>query len=450
MNLFTKIIGFFKKKSKEVVVINMTSFDNPTIITMLSRFPSLAQDIFKELDNKSLIKCRKVSVQWQNFVDNQKYNWIRRVHKSNGSMNEFYVQWKLIYRNTPFDLVKELSTAVLQFFEDDISRSERQYSPLHVAADIGLLELSKFIIRRTGDKNPARSDGYTALHMAALKGHTEVCKHIIKIVANKNPADKDGLSPLIIAASHGHLEIYQLIVESLENKNPLAVYVKQAGLGDTPFHLAAQRGHIEVCKYIMNNLVDKNPQCVSGAFTGLTPYHNAAMFGQLEICKLFLENLQDKNPDTIHGRTPLHFAAKQGYLDVCTIIVDSVENKNPTTDDGKIHGAAKGGHLDIIRLLIANGADRKQTYNGLTPIEIAASYGHFRVSISLINTLNDIALFSKGIWNHPTNLAKALLLELVLLFGGTVIMMILSILFQYGTGIEIIDGANDYIKDLLK
>ena len=237
MSLFNKIIGFFKKKSKEDVVINMASFDTPTIKTMLSRFPSLAQDIFKELDNKSLIKCRQVSVQWQNFIDNQKFNWIRRMHKSNGSMDEFCMQWKLIFRNTPIDCVKELSAVVLQFFKDDISRSERQYSPLHVTADKGLLELSKFIIERTGDKNPARSDGFTALHMAAIKGHTEVCKHIIENVVNKNPADKDGLSPLVIAASHGHLEIYQLLVKSLEDKNPFSVHVTQAGLGDTPLHL---------------------------------------------------------------------------------------------------------------------------------------------------------------------------------------------------------------------
>ena len=61
------------------------------IDTILLRFPSIAQDIFKELDNKSLIKCRKLSVPVQNFIDNEKFIWIRRMQKyrvSHSEMND--------------------------------------------------------------------------------------------------------------------------------------------------------------------------------------------------------------------------------------------------------------------------------------------------------------------------------------------------------------------------
>lgn len=439
MSLFNKLIEFLRNKSEKS--------DIPTIDTMFSRFPIVAQDIFKELDNKSLINCRNVSFSWQSFIDNQKLIWIRRIQKSNGSKNEFHMQWKHIIRNTPINRIKELSTAVLQFFEEDISRRKMPHSPLHVTADRGLLKLSKFIIYKIGVKNPARSDGYTALHMAAIKGHTEVFRHIIAISEDKNPVDKDGSTPLIIAAEHGHLEIYKLIVRLLGDINPFAI-IKN---GDTPLHLAAQRGHIEVCEYIMENLLDKNPQCASGVSIGLTPYHNGASFGHLEICQLFLEKLDDKNPGTHLGITPLHFAAKSGYFDICKMIVDNVENKNPTANDGKtpLHEAAKGGHLKIIKLLLDNGADRNQTYNGRTTIQIAAANGHYRLCLSLIYTYpQDIALFFMGIWNRRTNIAEALLLQLLLLFGGTVMMMVISILLEYGTGIEIILGLNDCIKDI--
>ena len=443
MSLVNAIIGFLKKKSKKDVAINMI----PSMDTMLSKCPFVAQDIFKELDDKSLIKCRKVNVPWQNFIDNEKFICIRRMHKYNDSMKTFYEQWKLVITKTETNIVKELSIVVLQFFEGNISRMERQYSPLHVAADRGLLEMSKFIIDKTGVKNPAHSDGYTALHMSAIKGHTEVCKHILEIVEDKNPTDKDGSTPLIIAVGHGHLEIYKLIVRLLGDNNPFAI-IKN---GDTPLHLAAQKGHIQVCEYIMNNLQDKNPQCASGVSAGLTPYHNAASYGHLEICKLFLENIHDKNPNSNLGTTPLHFAAKSGYFDICKVIVDSVVNKNPTANNGKtpLHEAAKRGHLKIIRLLLDNGADRNQTYNGRTLIQIAAAYGHYRLCLSLIHTYpQDIASFFMEIWNHCTNLAKALLLQLVLLFGGAVMLMVISILLEYGTGIEIIGGLNDCIKDI--
>ena len=130
----------------------MNHFDTLTIDTLLLRFPSIAQDIFKELDNKSLIKCRKLSVPVQNFIDNEKFIWIRRMQKYNGNMEEFFEQWKRAIKNSPVDNVKELSKAAFQFFEGDALIGKRQYAPLHITASKGLLELSKFIIQKTGGK----------------------------------------------------------------------------------------------------------------------------------------------------------------------------------------------------------------------------------------------------------------------------------------------------------
>ena len=95
-----KIIFFVEKNVREVIGINMTKFDTPKINIVLSRFPCIAQDIFKELDNKSLIKCRKLSVPVQNFIDNEKFIWIRQMQKYSGNMEEFYDQWKLVIRKT--------------------------------------------------------------------------------------------------------------------------------------------------------------------------------------------------------------------------------------------------------------------------------------------------------------------------------------------------------------
>ena len=44
--------AFVRTKFTDSVVINMTNFDTPTVDTILSRFPSIAQNIFKELDKK--------------------------------------------------------------------------------------------------------------------------------------------------------------------------------------------------------------------------------------------------------------------------------------------------------------------------------------------------------------------------------------------------------------
>ena len=432
--------GFGKKVYRENVVINMTNLDTPKIDTILSRFPAVAENIFKELDSKSMVKCRKVSVPWQNFIDNQKFIWIRRMQKRSGNMEQFYEQWKLVIRNTPTDHVKELSKSLEQLFdkilrnkidfENVTSGRKSQWAPLHATASQGHLELSRYIIQKTGDKNPTGSFDITPLHFAAYNGHTEVCRHIVELVDDKNPFNDKGHSPLTIAASNGHLEVYQLIAELLEDGNPSNY--------DGSLHLASEAGHLEVCKYIMDNLLDKNPPAVGGINDGLTPYHIAADFGQLEVCKLFLETLADKNPfDTLHLYTPLHCAASFGHLEVCKLISETIEDKNPVAIDGVVplHCAALGGHLEILRLFLHNGVDRRSIYyNGWTPIQIAASEGHFRSCLLLMGNLQDIVSFFKGIkiWYNNSTKAKILVNTLILLFGAMVIMVIISVLFQYG------------------
>ena len=446
---YLKMRGFGKRRFTEDVVINMTNSDTPTIDTMVSRFPRIAQDILKELDNKSLIKCRKVSVPWQNFIDNQKFIWIRRLQKYSRSMEEFSEQWKLMIVNTPTERVKELSIVVGEFFGSkekySPKASESQWAPLHVTADQGHIELSKYIIQTTGDKNPTRKNGqHTALHMAAFVGHTEVCRHIVELIEDKNPANKNGVSPLSNAAFNGHLEIYQLIAKSVEDKNPS----ENSGL--TSLHLASRRGHIEVCKYIMDNLLDKNPPTVQGSLPGLTPYHWAASNGQLEICKLFLETLADKNPGNFNGYTPLHYASLDGHFEVCKVILESIENKNPVANNGDtaLHWAAEGGHLELLQLFLNHGVDRRSIYNGKTPIHVAASNGHFRSCLFLMGNLQDIVSFFKGIWDSnstKSRVAKVLLKVLSwLCFGIFIIVMpciiAISIPFEGRSGI-------DYIKD---
>jgi ABC-type uncharacterized transport system fused permease/ATPase subunit len=89
--------------------------------------------------------------------------------------------------------------------------------------------------------------------------------------------------------------------------------------------------------------------------------------------------------------------------------------------------------------------DRRSISNGGTPIQIAASYGHFRSCLFLMGNLQDIVSFFKGIkilYNNSTK-AKFLVNTLILLVGAMVLMVIISVFFQYGNGIEKISSAYD-------
>ena len=41
----------------------------------IERFPHIAEQIFQELDNKSLTTCREVAHSWCQFIDTRNFSW---------------------------------------------------------------------------------------------------------------------------------------------------------------------------------------------------------------------------------------------------------------------------------------------------------------------------------------------------------------------------------------
>ena len=79
-------------------------------------FPVLAQDIFKHLDDKNLVKCRKVNKNWKTFLDNDSLLWRRKIQKYVLDEVEFSKDWELVTRKVPVKILKPLALAVEEFF----------------------------------------------------------------------------------------------------------------------------------------------------------------------------------------------------------------------------------------------------------------------------------------------------------------------------------------------
>ena len=244
--------------NKEVAIV-IDIIKTPFLDEMMLRFPHIVQDIFQELDDKSLTNCRNVSKACCDFIDNEKFYLVRKIQNC-VSMNEFQQQWKKVLRNIPTESTKKIFVAVEQFVENDLNRKKLQWSPLHIAAEQGNLEFCKYIIEKTKEHNPKRQDGITAFHMATHNGCQEICKLIFDNLEDKNPADNKGITPFHTASKKGHFDVCKLIIQNIDNKNPAAHD------GCTPLHLATDHGHLEIVRIIVETGVDKSP-----LFEGKTP-----------------------------------------------------------------------------------------------------------------------------------------------------------------------------------
>ena len=379
-----------KRKTKEVSTkmknLKTAIFEKAN----LSGFPHIFEIIFNDLDNTGLTNCRKVCKTWQNFIDNKKFFWTRRIELyDRGSSKEFLDQWNQVTKNAPTKVIEELCQALEQYFRLSIVRSRYNVPPLCISAGTGSVKLSKRIIKKMGICNPTNPiNGFTALHTAAEKGHLEVCMHIVEKSDDKNPKTQgQEITPLHLAARNGHFDVCKYILENVAVKNPATVD------GITPLHKAAKGGHLDVCRLILKDVVVKNPEGINGA----TPLHSAAKGGHLEVCRLILEKAAIDNPAAGDGITPLHLAAKGGHLEVCRLILKNAVDKNPAANDGitPLHIAAKGGHFEILKLFVdEHEVDKRPLFNGKTPLEEAISNGHFKSCMFLIGNLSDFQQFS--------------------------------------------------------
>ena len=176
-----------------------------TIDIVILRFPHIAEDTFKELDNKSIAQCKIVSRTWRRFIEEQKFLSIRRIEdyvEKHGS--EYTEDWAKIIEKSSKKQLKQIAFAL-----GDISNPKK----------LGLLG---------------------------------------------KEVNKEYVCPLYIATRLGHLELFLLMTEKLEVTNPMVKGVAECNIEiplfgtiemsenieATPLHFAALFGHLEICKII--------------------------------------------------------------------------------------------------------------------------------------------------------------------------------------------------------
>ena len=238
---------------------------------IILRFPVTAEQIFDQLDDQNVMKCREICKTWYDVTE--RLQWIRKIKhltKHNPySSKDHQISWKLVLVKIPTHFLEKLAVTL------DWEGWKRCPTPLHTAVYSGDLQLFEHIYEKSTDKNPQDPDGQTPFHAAAEHGSLEIFKFIMERAEDKNPQNKHGRTTLHLAAEHGNLEICKLICENISSLN------SRNDRGRTPLHQAAIEGHLEFSR------------------------HAAAREGLLKIYKFIAERVKEINPEDRIGHNEM-------------------------------------------------------------------------------------------------------------------------------------------------
>jgi ankyrin repeat protein len=230
-------------------------------------------------------------------------------------------------------------------------------TPLHVAARLMNLKVTKVLLSRGADPNTKDRDGFTALHVVAYTG------------GEKNSSDV-------------RAELTRLLIASGTD-----IKAKDAH-GKTALHLAAMKGRMEMFAPLRAavDAVDER---------GRTPLHDAANYAQLQAIKWLLDSGAALAAKDQEGNTPLHLTAGRFRIAASEQLLDSGADANTTNDNGQtpLHALAlvDGDEPEIERqlpavaeLLLARGANvNARDAADHTPVQYATRKNHAELARTL-------------------------------------------------------------------
>jgi ankyrin repeat protein len=284
-------------------------------------------------------------------------------------------------------------------------------TPLWLAAEQGSAEIVEALLQTGADANATRGrSGETALMLAARAGHVEVLQRLLAYSADVNVTDDvRQQTALMWAAAESHALAARLLVEAG------AQLEARSSTGLTALMFAIRAGDVATTRVLLDVGADLSVQAPDGT----TALSLAIINAHWDVAALLLERGADPNGnDALHGR-PLHALAfmrraenhglssilprrETGALSsiqLAAALLAKGANVNdridwPQSNQQPPHMslggfgasyvgatplflAAKSCDIEMLRFLVANGADaRIATIQNITPFLAAAGVGY--------------------------------------------------------------------------
>ena len=285
-------------------------------------------------------------------------------------------------------------------------------------------------IKATLEKAGARDE----THYAALSSEDSLIKAakindqvkiqlLLSQSTNVNYRDSNtGVTPLLTAVYYGNMEVVRTMVKHGANVNHVPWGLKEQRIAsssvtykerellrtisrsDTALLVAIHKNHAEIASY----LIDHGAKIAVGNRKGETPTLIAARNGNADLMALLLKHGADQNRALIEKKvdrfiTRIHKkekrpsllieAARGGHIEVIKVLLAAGADVDIQNGDGvtALFKAAEQGHADAVELLLANQAAPNLFDNtGRTPLMIASRNGYKSIVEQLISHDADV------------------------------------------------------------
>ena len=276
------------------------------------------------------------------------------------------------------------------------------------AAAGGHWEIVDLLIGAGADVNASSSGKFTPLMFAARTGDLKSAELLLDAGAEVNAATEDGLSPLLIASASLDAitgSDYRLVVEESQHESVGALLLDRGAdvtqsdqYGMTALHYAVEMNKPSLLRALLKRDADPNAQLTQGlpfrrgdyvgreAYDGASPFWLAARLGNVEMMRELLDAGADPELRQAWGVTPTMVAAgvtqtdsrianEEKLIQALELLVLEIKTDIHSVDRSgqtAVHGAANVSGNEIIKFLVAEGADPEAVDSrGRTPHDVA-------------------------------------------------------------------------------